>query len=223
MSGILNVWDPVSQSYKPMPALVGRGIKAFAYDANQDKWIVTYTDGTTEAIQGPTVEGGASGFSPMVEFTAIDGGYRLSITDVEGTKTVDIMDGEDGQQGPQGPAGKDGAQGPAGADGAKGDKGDTGDTGPAGADGKTPVKGTDYFTEADKQEIAQAAAALVEIPSTPPAHNQSASTITAGTFAGQVAANSSGQTPDSYVLRNSKLVSTEEAPTINGQICWVYG
>ena len=32
-------------------------------------------------------------------------------------------------------------------------KGDKGDTGPAGADGYTPVKGTDYWTAADKQEI----------------------------------------------------------------------
>ena len=32
-------------------------------------------------------------------------------------------------------------------------KGDKGDTGAAGADGYTPVKGTDYWTEADKAEI----------------------------------------------------------------------
>lgn len=37
--------------------------------------------------------------------------------------------------------------------GLKGDKGDKGDTGAAGADGYTPVKGTDYWTEADKAEI----------------------------------------------------------------------
>ena len=35
----------------------------------------------------------------------------------------------------------------------KGAKGDRGDTGATGADGKTPVKGTDYWTESDKQEI----------------------------------------------------------------------
>lgn len=35
-------------------------------------------------------------------------------------------------------------------------KGDTGARGPAGADGYTPVKGTDYFTEADKTELVQA-------------------------------------------------------------------
>ena len=51
-----------------------------------------------------------------------------------------------------------------GAKGDKGDKGDTGETGPqgpAGTDGHTPVKGTDYFTDADKQEIATAASKLV--------------------------------------------------------------
>ena len=37
--------------------------------------------------------------------------------------------------------------------GLKGDKGDKGDTGAAGADGYTPVKGTDYWTAADKAEI----------------------------------------------------------------------
>ena len=87
--------------------------------------------------------------------------------------------GEPGQQGPKGDTGDVGPQGPAGEQGPKGDKGDTGEQGPqgiqgpkgdtgdigpqgpqgiqgeqgpqgpAGADGHTPVKGTDYFTEAD--------------------------------------------------------------------------
>ena len=91
--------------------------------------------------------------------------------------------GETGPQGPQGDTGPAGPQGEPGADGAKGDKGDKGDPGeqgiqgiqgiqgekgekgdkgdtgatgpqgPAGADGKTPVKGTDYYTEADKAEM----------------------------------------------------------------------
>lgn len=57
--------------------------------------------------------------------------------------------GPEGPQGPKGDPGETGPQGPAGADGAKG------------ADGKTPVKGTDYFTDADKKEIADAAAESV--------------------------------------------------------------
>lgn len=51
-------------------------------------------------------------------------------------------------------------------------------------------------------------------------HTHPASKITAGTFAGQVVANSSNQTPTTYLIRNSKISDTEETPTVNGQICW---
>ena len=44
--------------------------------------------------------------------------------------------------------------------GAKGDKGDKGDTGAA---GKNPVKGTDYFTDADKSEMVSAVIAKLPI------------------------------------------------------------
>lgn len=46
--------------------------------------------------------------------------------------------------------------------------------------------------------------------------------IGGGTFAGQVVANSSGQTYSTYCLRNTRLSSTEITPTVNGQICWTY-
>lgn len=71
--------------------------------------------------------------------------------------------GDPGSPGEQGPKGEPGETGPQGAPGEKGDKGDpgekgpqgeTGPTGPAGPDGHTPVKGTDYWTAADKAEIA---------------------------------------------------------------------
>ena len=74
--------------------------------------------------------------------------------------------GETGAQGPKGDPGTDGAkgdpgeQGPKGETGAPGEQGPKGETGPA---GQTPVKGTDYFTQADKQEIAEDAAALVDL------------------------------------------------------------
>ena len=42
---------------------------------------------------------GNDGFSPIVEITAITGGHRLYITDVNGTRYVDIMDGADGADG----------------------------------------------------------------------------------------------------------------------------
>lgn len=65
---------------------------------------------------------------------------------------------------------------------------------------------------------------ITDFPSsmTPTAHNQAASTITAGTFAGQVVANSGGQTPGTSLIRNSKLVSADTNPTANGEICWTY-
>ena len=54
-------------------------------------------------------------------------------------------------------------QGAKGEPGIQGEQGAPGIQGPAGKDGKTPVKGTDYFTQADKQEIAEDAAALVDL------------------------------------------------------------
>lgn len=53
-------------------------------------------------------------------------------------------------------------------------------------------------------------------------HTHAASQVTAGTFAGAVIANSGGQTPGSYLVRNQKLSATEETPTVNGPICWLY-
>lgn len=55
--------------------------------------------------------------------------------------------GPQGEIGPVGPAGQTGPQGPAGKDGKDGQ------TGPA---GYTPIRGTDYWTDADKQEIINA-------------------------------------------------------------------
>ena len=56
----------------------------------------------------------------------------------------------------------------------------------------------------------------------PSSHNQAASTITAGTFAGAVVAQTASQTPATSLLRNSKLVSTATNPSNNGEICWTY-
>ena len=82
-------------------------------------------------------------------------------TGEKGDKGDPGNDGAPGPKGDKGDTGEVGPQGPAGEQGPKGDKGDTGEQGPqgiqgeqgpqgpAGADGHTPVKGTDYFTEAD--------------------------------------------------------------------------
>ena len=49
-----------------------------------------------------------------------------------------------------------GNPGPAGQAGEKGERGERGETGPSGADGKTPVRGIDYWTDSDKAEILSA-------------------------------------------------------------------
>lgn len=59
--------------------------------------------------------------------------------------------------------GEKGDVGATGATGATGEKGDKGDTGATGDDGYTPVKGTDYYTDADKEEmVADVIAAMPE-------------------------------------------------------------
>ena len=97
-------------------------------------------------------------------------GTVLTITSASGTSSADLKGdkgdtGSPGQTGAQGEKGEKGDKGDTGAAftysdftaeqlaalrGEKGDKGDKGDTG---ANGYTPVKGTDYWTAADKQEI----------------------------------------------------------------------
>lgn len=70
---------------------------------------------------------GKDGTSPAVSITAITGGHRITITDANGTKTFDVMDGA---------AGKDGTDGTNGADGQPGRDGQDGQPG---ADGVSPV------------------------------------------------------------------------------------
>lgn len=63
-------------------------------------------------------------------------------------QVLPVIKGQDGQVGPQGPQGERGLVGP------------IGERGPKGEPGKTPVKGVDYFTDADIKQIA----AQVEVP-----------------------------------------------------------
>jgi len=51
------------------------------------------------AIKGEKGEPGEDGFSPTVEVTEITGGHAVTITDVNGPKTFDVLDGKDGTGG----------------------------------------------------------------------------------------------------------------------------
>ena len=78
---------------------------------------VTLTNGTKRTLQikngskGPAGEDGTDGISPTVSVSAIAGGHRITITDANGTKTFDVMDGTDGAAGAAGQPGSNGADG----------------------------------------------------------------------------------------------------------------
>lgn len=117
--------------------------------------------------KGDTGATGATGTSVTVksvsESTA-DGGSNV-VTFSDG-KTVTIKNGSKGSTGDKGDKGDTGATGIQGPKGETGATGATGATGPKGADGKTPVKGTDYFTAADKAEMVEEVKASMDgIPS----------------------------------------------------------
>lgn len=96
-----------------------------------------YNGGLGSTTPGPQGEKGDPG----------DSAYQIALsTGFEGTEEewITSLKGPKGDTGETGPRGETGPQGEQGIQGPKGD---------AGADGKTPVKGTDYWTEADVAEI----------------------------------------------------------------------
>ena len=197
-----------------------------------------------QGVQGPKGEKGDTGPQGPAGETGPQG--------PKGDTGATGPQGPQGETGPQGPKGADGSmtfedltaeqkesmrgpqgiQGPEGPQGPKGDKGDKGETGPEGPQGpkgdtgETGPQGPAYtLNDTDKNTIAAAVKASTtpaDIGAAASSHNQAASTITAGTFAGQVVADSGGQTPGTSLLRNSRLVSAETNPTVNGEICWTY-
>lgn len=109
---------------------------------------------------------GADGVSPIVSVTAIDGGYKINITDVNGSETFTVMNGEDGEKGEKGDNGADGADGKSAYESAcsygysgteeqwvaslKGEKGEKGDTGASGAGARVWSTSTTVFLQAEQ-------------------------------------------------------------------------
>lgn len=139
-------------------------INAVEYDLKNGKF---------DGKDGTDGRDGVDGFSPTCTFTAITNGYKLEITDINGTKSINILNGIDGKNGVDGKSGSDGfspiaavEQTESGATITIQDKTQTTTAtitnGKDGIDGKNGSDGRDYvLTEADKQEIAEEAAALV--------------------------------------------------------------
>lgn len=113
----------------------------------------TYTAAEVGALSADTLQ------------AATEAATEAALAQAKASGEFDGKDGNTGPQGPKGDTGDTGPQGPkgdTGGTGPQGPKGDTGDigpqgpngaTGPRGPAGHTPVKGTDYWTAADKAEI----------------------------------------------------------------------
>lgn len=102
-----------------------------------------------QGIQGPVGPKGEAGTSVAHTWN----GTLLTLTSASGTSTADLR----GPQGDQGPVGERGPQGD------RGIQGEQGIPGRDGRDGTTPIKGVDYFTAAEKQEIIDAAVKAVDV------------------------------------------------------------
>ena len=108
--------------------------------------VITFSDGKTVTVKngsaGKDGEDGQDG-SNGVSATHSWNGTTLTVTSASGTSSANLK-GDKGDKGDPGEKGETGETGAAGKDGANGKDG---------VDGKTPVKGTDYWTDADKAEI----------------------------------------------------------------------
>ena len=112
-------------------------------------------------VPGPKGDDGKSAYEIAVEkgFIGTEEEWLASLVGPQGEQGIQGPVGPQGEQGPQGPKGEtgpQGVQGEIGPQGPKGDKGDTGEQGPQGIQGEkgdSPVKGIDYWTATDKQEI----------------------------------------------------------------------
>lgn len=105
---------------------------------NGEEKTVQILDGA-EGPQGPQGEQGPKG----------DKGGQGS----KGDKGDKGDKGETGATGSQGPKGETGPQGPQGVQGPQGQTGPAGADGQDGQDGYTPIKGVDYFTQADIESL----------------------------------------------------------------------
>ena len=144
-----------------------------------------------------------------------------------------------------GPAGQDGK---AGAQGEPGTPGRDGATGPAGRG----ITGVNYSNSTNNWTISYSDGSSEQItgPAIPTqlselagdtthrtvtdteisgwntAKSQAAAAMpkSGGTFTGTVKAAGEGfQDPGTYLLRNTMLAPSDTTPTVNGEICWMYG
>ena len=195
----------------------------YIYDGAVGAWV---NNGPLQGAKGADGVDGIDGVTPVI---GANGNWYLGETDTGKPARGEKGDkGEPGADGAKGDPGETGPQGPTGPQGEKGPQGETGPQGPAGA---APVKGTDYFTEADKQELAAAAAAQVSVPVIS-VDGQTGAVSLAGTYAtpADLTARLNRSTDvhaadtayTTYMARGEALFAQETTPTVNGAIAWQY-
>lgn len=161
-----SVWhenDPVSED--EMTALDALILETTALKHEVEQKLA---NGEFVGEQGPKGDVGPQG--PRGEAGPQGERGEQGVQGIQGERGPKGEQGIRGESGPQGPQGERGPEGPPGAisfdeltpdqvealrgpTGPKGDTGATGPQGPAGSNGKTPVRGTDYWTAADIAEI----------------------------------------------------------------------
>jgi hypothetical protein len=128
--GITEETDPTVPAWAKAatkPTYTAKEVGAMAADAPVVK---TVNGAAPDGSGNVVVPSGTDGVSATHEWN----GTVLTITSASGTSSADL-------------------KGDTGAKGDKGDPGAPGASGAPGADGKTPERGVDYWTEADKAEI----------------------------------------------------------------------
>lgn len=189
----------------------------YIYDGAVGAWV---NNGPLQGAKGADGVDGIDGVTPVI---GANGNWYLGETDTGKPAR--------GEKGDKGEPGADGAKGDPGETGPQGPTGPQGETGPQGPAGAAPVKGTDYFTEADKQEMAAAAAAQVSVPVSS-VDGQTGAVSLAGTYAtpADLTARLNRSTDvhaadtayTTYMARGEALFAQETTPTVNGAIAWQY-
>ena len=193
--------------------------------------------------QGPAGADGAQG--PKGDPFTYDDFTEEQLAALTGPQGPKGDTGDTGPQGPKGDPGDTGPQGPAGADGAQGPQG------PAGPAGRG-ITGVSYSGDTNLWTISYSdgSSEQVDGPAIPTqlsqltgdanhrtvtdaeksdwdtAATQAAAAMpkSGGTFTGTVkAGGASYESPTTYLLRNTRLASSDTTPTVNGEICWTYG
>ena len=131
-----------------------------------------------DGADGQPGQPGADGFSPIATVESNSEGAVISITDKNGTTTSQIYNGSNGLPGADGLDGQDGFSPTVevtdtetgvlltitDSTGTKTATINDGAQGIPGKDGHTPVKGVDYFTESEVNQIITEAASAVNVP-----------------------------------------------------------